>query len=497
MVITAWWETIRIVVSLMLDLELGWNIPFLKDHTDSTRVYAGGYHFEGNLAEDVSGWRTRIASDITSNIEIGARFQRDDVRGVQGFLEATIRFPFGNKKSYRQDGLYARLDESPERDIDIVSNQFVVDDGSNQVLLNGTTGVSQNVLIVDNTAAGGGDGSAETPFNTLASAEAAAVDNDLIYVRRGDGTTTGLDSGITLDDPGQMLVGSGTNLNFSGAGFTTENGQSLSSETVIAADPLGAPVITNGAGDGVLIRESNISVSGITVDGASGRGVYAHNDFGTVWDTINISDVFSTNNGDRGIRVSTFNPGSTIENVNVNNVISTQNGNQGFFFLSNVNSQMSNINVRNIQSENNGTHGLMFQQTNAGVMSKITVQNATINNNTSEGLWLLQQDTSQLSQIVVENTTVSGNGANGLRINGTATGVFVPDFGGGTFGGIGNNRVFANTGNEIRLDFEQVDTFKAENNWWGSATGLNLGDTLLLNGGIIDASPFLIVDPNL
>ena len=97
------------------DLELGVRVPVLEDHVEAVRVYGGGYHFIGDKTEDVTGWRTRVVADITPSFSVGGRFQRDDVRGSQGFLEATVRFPFEAKKSFREEGLRARLDESPER----------------------------------------------------------------------------------------------------------------------------------------------------------------------------------------------------------------------------------------------------------------------------------------------------------------------------------------------------------------------------------------------
>jgi len=51
-----------------VDFELGWRVPFLDKYTDSTRLYGGIYHFEGDRAENITGWRTRIASDINPDI---------------------------------------------------------------------------------------------------------------------------------------------------------------------------------------------------------------------------------------------------------------------------------------------------------------------------------------------------------------------------------------------------------------------------------------------
>lgn len=282
------------------DIEIGYRLPLPDGITDSTRVYGALYHFEGKEAQDVSGWRSRIASDVTPNIQLGARFQKDDVRGSQGFLEATVRLPFGNKKSYEKEGLRARLDESPERDIDIVTNEAVSGNGSSGgsattiPLLNAVTGTVQRILHVDNTAAGGGDGSAETPFNTLAAAQATAGTNDLIYVHRGDGTTTGQDAGVTLSNSGQMLIGQGSALTFSSGRFTISGGVSVP-DTIIAAGS--APVITNTNpnGDGVTVNADNVYLSGFTVDGASRDGILVEGNASSA-QNVTITNVTATNN---------------------------------------------------------------------------------------------------------------------------------------------------------------------------------------------------------
>ncbi|MBK9586813.1 MAG: DUF1565 domain-containing protein [Alphaproteobacteria bacterium] len=276
-----------------IDFELGYKLP--EDFTDSTRIYGGLYHFAGDESEDVSGWRARITSDITSDIQLGARFQSDDERGSQGFLEAVIRLPFGHKKSYRKVGLRARLDESPERDVDIVTNEAVTDDGTNKPLLSTATGTIQTVYHVDNTAAGGGDGSAETPFNTLAAAQAIAGTNDLIYVHRGDGTSTGQNAGITIDDDGQMLIGEGSAISFAGGMFTLGAGSGSAADLIIPAGT--APVIsnTNPNGDGVTVTADNVYLTGFTVDGASRDGIVVEGDAASA-QNVTISNVTATNN---------------------------------------------------------------------------------------------------------------------------------------------------------------------------------------------------------
>jgi hypothetical protein len=301
------------------DLELGWemgqNLGFVRDHTDSVRVYGGGYYFNGDHAKSVAGWRTRIAADISENVQIGARFQRDHERGSQGFLEATIRFPFGQKKSFRREGLRARLDESPERDIDIVTGSAVTDSGDRVAVLNAQTGQPQDVLHVDNTAAPGGDGSAEAPFDTLTAAEAAAQAQSIIYMHEGDGTATGQDQGLILDDPGQRLIGAGADFVYDGSRFTTANG--ADPLVTVLAPATSAPVLSNvnANGDGVTVTADDVTVEGVTVDGASRDGIVVSADgAGTSAQNVTIRSVTARNNR-HGIYIHGANDGSVSASV--------------------------------------------------------------------------------------------------------------------------------------------------------------------------------------
>ncbi len=312
---------------LELGLELGQYSEFIRDNTDSFRVYVGGYYFDGPNTENVAGWRTRFTADVTENIQFGARFQRDDERGAQGFLEATFRFPFGHKKSYRKEGIRARLDESPERDIDIVTNEVVTDTGDRVQVLNQTTGTAQEVLHVDNTAAGGGDGSAENPFNTLSDAQTASSAHSIIYVAQGDGADTNQDQGIVLNQTGQQLIGSGANFVYDAGKFTTANGASPTS--ILIAPATAAPVISNGNvnGDGITVSADNITVAGITVDGSNRDGIVVEADGAAASaQNITIQNV-TTQNNRHGIYIYGANDGAV--SAKVQSAVTTSNSQHG------------------------------------------------------------------------------------------------------------------------------------------------------------------------
>lgn len=280
------------------DVEVGFTLPVLNDYTDSIRFYTGGYYFSGEHSESINGWRTRLAADITPDFQIGARFQKDDERGSQGFLEATIRFPFGNKKSYKGEGLKARLDESPERDIDIVTGAAeTAPSATNEktAIMNAATGTVQKIIHVDNSNVAAGDGSTENPYNSLQAAEAAAGSYDIIYLHEGDGTTANQNQGITLSHTGQKLIGTGEAFSFNSPDFHIFTGESLPTGQSIAAG--GVPVITNinAGGDGVAITANNVVLQGVTIDTADRYGVSVIADGAAASATgVQISDVTVT-----------------------------------------------------------------------------------------------------------------------------------------------------------------------------------------------------------
>ncbi len=504
---------------LELGLELGQYSDFIRDHTDRFHVYAGGYYFDGPNTEDVAGWRTRVSADVTENIQFGARFQRDDVRGSQGFLEATFRFPFGHKKSYRKEGIRARLDESPERDIDIVTNETIIDTGDRVQVLNTTTGTAQEVLHVDNTAAGGGDGSAENPYNTLADAEAAASAHTIIYVNQGDGTDTNQDQGITLSQTGQQLIGSGTNFVYDSGKFTTENGANPTGTLIAAATS--APIISNTAGDGIRINADDITVAGVRVDSTTRHGILIQATAANVVENVNILNNRISNVSQDGLRVEASGIGAEVLNTNIDNNLINSSGryNQLFFSLNSgriedaifqnnsldnsgldnlyiLNSDTSyigNITLRNNSVANSQDDGIFILSRFNGIIEDISISNSNISGSTLRGIYANARNDAQLNNLIIEENIITSNGTFGIFLNDDSSNILTVDLGGG-FGSSGNNSIFSNTLEEIRVDLDGEE-LKAENNWWGNIGGLNPAEIILDVGSTIDSNPFLTEAP--
>jgi len=406
---------------LELGLELGQYFKPIREHTDSFRIYGGGYYFDGDNTENVAGLRARFTADITSDIQIGARFQRDDERGSQGFLEATIRFPFGQKKKYRERGLYARLDDSPERDIDIITGEQITDTGDRVSVFNAQTGAAQEVLNVDNTAAGGGDGSAETPFNTLAAAQAAASAHTVIYVHRGDGTTTGQNAGITLNKEGMQLIGSGANFVYDSGSFTTANGASPSS--ILIAPATTAPVITNGGGNGITVTADDITVAGLTVDGATSNGVYVFNNTGSTWGNVNVRDITTQDNAQHGIRIESNGAGSIISSVNIQDITTTDNQQRGVFVFAVNSGVITSVTLDTITATDNQQDGV-WVYANSGVITSATLDTIIAQDNIWNGVRVESNGAGSIvSNVTMQDITATANQQRGVLVYAQNSGV--------------------------------------------------------------------------
>ncbi len=315
--------------------ELGYTSDWIRKHTDSFRVYGGLYYFDSSDAEKTAGWRTRTELAITPDFQIGTIYQKDDQRGDQGFLEATLRFPFKNKQRFRSKGLYARLDDSPERDIDIVAGTTIIESGLSTPLINDETGTAQEIIHVDNTAAGGGDGSVETPFNTLADARAAASAHSIIYVHTGAGTG-GQNQGIALNLDGLQLIGAGSNFTFDADIYRTGNGFAPNNNVLITAST--APTITNinADSDGITISADNVRVSGLNVTGATRDGILVEAD----------------------------GAGASAQNVEIENV--TVAGNRHGIYVHGLNDGAASVKVEGTVAAGNTQHGIaIYDDTNS------------------------------------------------------------------------------------------------------------------------------------
>ena len=445
------------------DIEIGHSLPFTND---KARLFAGGFYFydKSGKATNIKGTRFRGYYDVTDWLRIGGEVQYDNVRDDTAFADIRFRIPLqkfiGKKKTKKLTGIYARMDKTIIRDIDIVSQSVTPAAKPAVPLINAATGVQQNIIFVDNTN-GAGTGTSENPFNTLAVAEAAAGANDVIYVRKGDGTSTGMVGTINLDDTGQMLIGSGSGLVFD-SNYFIQN--AAIDDGMVLIEPSAFPLIDNAVGDNVIITADNVLVKGVKLDSPVVNGIAITNannitidnvivdspftgsgisindsDFVTVKNSQLMGAVFGDginaaynagpktynltivnniikNNLSDNIEVNNYSS-NTLNAVVSNNIISGAVVSRGIFFRG-FNTSQNNLTITNNIVTANNANGININQTNDSIVT-VLVEGNQATSNLGRGVNINSQGTSTGGSLtaVVRNNVINNNAVAGLRLN--------------------------------------------------------------------------------
>jgi trimeric autotransporter adhesin len=218
---------------------------------------AGPYYLNGE-GKTAWGGEIRAAVDFFDHVRLEGNTSYDHLFKWIGQGQLSIMIPFGGKKTVRQkkDACSREL-MLRERAVQRVDrNEIIPVDKKRKTSLaiNPNTEQPYVFWFVNNTSSS--NGTIESPYPTLLQAQTASLPNDVIYVFQGDGTSTGMDSGLALQE-GQRLLGSGTHQNLP----TTIGSISIPAFTA------GMPLLTN-PGNNIVTLAHNNTVSGIHfVDG--------------------------------------------------------------------------------------------------------------------------------------------------------------------------------------------------------------------------------------
>ena len=169
--------------------------------------------------------------------------------------------------------------------------------------------LSNRVWYVNNSGAAAGVGQSQSPFNTLAAAGAASTANDIIFVYNGNGTNSGMNSGISLKN-GQQLLGEA-------------NGLSVGALSIAAGS---RPTIGNSGGDGVTATNvAGVFIKGLAVAG-SANGIKISTSTGTAA-SATVNNVIVNSAAQNGIDARTAaGAGSLVLDIDNNSVTATGSG---------------------------------------------------------------------------------------------------------------------------------------------------------------------------
>lgn len=300
------------------DLEVGAYIPALADWAGMISV--GGYALGNTFNKWQIGSRdgqaivpwfggvyTRLDVTFANNWDFSLQYNNDSFFESTGFARLTYRIG-GSRRRNVPD----QLEQPMMRNEHIVRAHQTPEIAGNQ-----STGLAWNVIHVDNSAAAGGNGTAESPFNTLAEANAAAVNPyDIVFVAAGSGVYAQSQTFRPLA-ANQFLIGDGAaycidttcgpvDLALGGVRPTISNtaGASVSVDGGLTT----ANFIVSGSRIGVLADSNLATGSTATVlnyeilAGTSGQqtGIQMENTSGT----LNVANTLVSNMNDTGIRVT-------------------------------------------------------------------------------------------------------------------------------------------------------------------------------------------------
>lgn len=334
--------------------EMGMHIDRLKN---VPFYFAIGPYYLENKGKAAWGGEARLSATFFDSLRLEGNTSYDNVFKWIGQGQVSLMIPFGRKKEVKpkQNSHCSTQMLLASRSVQPVDRHEIIAidrDKKNSIALNSTTGQPYYFVFVDNQSSS--DGTFESPYPTLALAQANSAPNQIIYVFPGDGTTNGMNAGITLK----------TNQKFWGAG-NSHNLITTAGSLAIPKQSSTAPRITNTLSNCVVLANGN-DISGFNIIDTNGNGI-----FGLNVNNIHIDTCLISNSITNGIELDysgSIDASATLENLTISN-----SGNDAIL-LSGTNTPSVNLTLINSELTDSGLNGIEF-------LGNIETNNYTISNN--------------------------------------------------------------------------------------------------------------------
>jgi hypothetical protein len=413
------------------DVEVG--VHFGKTKSFDFYAAAGPYYFIGKVDPTTWGGKARISGTFKDilTLEISDSYDKTFHNKFQG--QISLGYSFGLKSKVRKQGSACNVAYTlTDRMLQPVGRQeiIVIDKKrKNSVAIDLATGLPYFFVFVDNTS--NSEGTYESPYHSFAQAQENSSPNDVIYVFPGDGTTTGMDSGIALQ-ANQKLWGSGVSHLI----------QTSSGTIVIPAKSSSSPTLTNTNIDtegNAITLSTNNAISGFNMIAAINNAIY-----GADVQSLEISSCKIENTTTYAIE-ALFSADATISVTNnqfldnTNGIFLTLDGTSRVVCLSNTFEGQTSIssvpieissdtNRMSVQIENNifndNTAGSIRFSFNNVVDADISVLNNKMTNNGTgsqsslgSSFVIISSGTNDSCSIALEGNTFSGNTSNAFYLH--------------------------------------------------------------------------------
>lgn len=491
------------------DAEAGFLVPLISRLAE-TRVYAGVYRYDSDLAsdkDDVNGERYRFEIRPNPHVNFNAEVKHDGVRGTDTFTGFYIDVPFSVEDLFSGKNPFTPVEKSAsgtrvigERMTDkIVRDRHVVaytfgegEDADAPAEIGEVASSSVDMIYVNKDNPNPGDGTYGNPYQDIMSAATSPIyqPGTWIYTFSSDATAdTYTNVALTLL-PDMVLWGQGYRLGNLGGGPN--------------------PIFDGGGLGDVITLGNNNEVMGLTLQNG-GYGIYGNN-----ISTANIHDNVISNNWLSGIYIENYFWGVDISGEIYHRFASNQilnNGDYGIY-LSNytdASGSISNFNSTAVFAENmvsgNGWDGIYAENYFYAWGGDILASSVThrfsgnaVTGNFGNGVYLYDVSGAGgmdelAANLFMQGDTVTGNDYAGVYLEFWGGGTYTGDLGGGSLGSIGNNSFY---GNDVAgwgyYDLLNYTGFSvnAKNNWWGD---LDPSDQIDPWGDTVDFTPWLTTAP--
>lgn len=420
---------------------------------------AGPYYFKGKFGHDAVGGKARVGLSFYQWLNFAGRFSYDTMFHFRAEGEIRLDIPLDKIKGFWKRGkdlkIYCQEDCLSFRLNQLLQRQEIVVISKKQKKIKtarhpGDFDIPYFVWHVDNSASPNGNGTIEDPFNTLAAAQAASGNGDIIFVDTGNETSIGMNAGIVLKDS-QKLLGSATVhplntsiglidipaftsvlpriTNTAGHGVTLANSNEIAGFNISATGD--AAIFGSGFSIGSLIRDNQLLNFNTTFPPAFG-GIsltLTQPVFGTM--TIIRNFISSPIDGNRGILIqhSLIPPVPAVVSIDVNIDQNTiiNNGQTGILIsgggVGRTMTFTGNITNNLIQGNTSANAGSIqfgtFAAANPVILGLDVVNNKLLNNSGTGGFGF--SATSASGFLNMSNNLISGNGSVAADVATTVT----------------------------------------------------------------------------
>jgi hypothetical protein len=369
-----------------IDAEAGFH--FGKTSNFDFYAAAGPYYFKGDMGKAAFGGKARLAASFKEYITVEVSDSYDAVfhNNVQGQL--TLSFPFGPRSNpkMKSDCCPNTCDFATTlatRMVQPVARQEIVVLDTHKK----KSATDDFVIFVDNLSSS--DGTYESPYHLLSDAQDNSNPGNIIYVFPGDGTTTGMDDGIILQD----------NQKFWGSGVDHTLNTNLGT-IVIPALTSTSPEMTNTDGYGVELAANN-EVSGFIIAHTTSNAIYG-SDMG---DVSILSSVISYSNETNGYLAIELYPSNGVSNILLDDLMVINNGSEGIYIQPDKSAEV-NITVSNSFFSGNtwplDIEGFTSSSTNA------TVFNNEFSSNSQSVYFVFDNSTASSANVSFDQNIIAG-----------------------------------------------------------------------------------------